>query len=84
MEIDEYPPNLIHGSSSPMFLMDLPSQSQNQYQQQPQHQMGYPQYGVSAGMSNQYISISQAAAMATAAASGQCSPSLPLTLTDII
>lgn len=58
----------------------LPSQSQNQYQQQPQHQMGYPQYGVSAGMSNQYIS--QAAAMATAAASGQCSRSLLLTLID--
>jgi nuclear transcription factor Y, alpha len=38
--------------------------------------MGYPQYGVSTGMSNQYgISPSQAAAMATAAASGQSIPS---------
>src|SRR5271156_6129124 len=53
----------------------LPSQAQNSYQQQPSHQMGYPQYGVSTGMSNQYgISPSQAAAMATAAASGQSIP----------
>src|SRR2546421_9520219 len=54
----------------------LPSQTQNQYQQQSgQHpSMGYPQYAVpGAGMPPQYGILHQqaAAAMATAAASGQ-------------
>ncbi|KIW64905.1 hypothetical protein PV04_07209 [Phialophora macrospora] len=62
----------------------LPSQTQNHYQPQPAagvHQsMGYPQYGVNAGMSQGYgISPTQAAAMATAAASGQMPP-LPSTV----
>ncbi len=58
----------------------LPSQTQNQYQQQSApnqvHQsMGYPQYAVSAGMPQPYgISQQQAAAMATAATSGQFNP----------
>lgn len=57
----------------------LPSQTQNHYQPQPAggvHQsMGYPQYGVGAGMTQPYgISPTQAAAMATAAASGQMPP----------
>jgi nuclear transcription factor Y, alpha len=57
----------------------LPSQTQNQYQQQSgQHQpMGYPQYAVpGAGMPPQYGMSHQqaAAAMATAAASGQFNP----------
>lgn len=46
----------------------LPSQSQNQYQQQPP--MGYPQYGNVGIYQNPGISTSAAAAMATAAASG--------------
>ncbi|KAK5044565.1 hypothetical protein LTR84_010689 [Exophiala bonariae] len=54
----------------------LPSQTQNHYTPQSAggvHQsMGYPQYGVSTGMTQGYgISPTQAAAMATAAASGQ-------------
>lgn len=53
----------------------LPSQTQNHYQPQSAggvHQsMGYPQYGVGTGMTQGYgISPTQAAAMATAAASG--------------
>lgn len=56
----------------------LPSQTQNHYTQQSAggvHQsMGYPQYGVGAGMTQGYgISPTQAAAMATAAASGESS-----------
>ena len=57
----------------------LPSQTQNHYQPQPNSvhgSMPYPQYGVSAGM-QQYISPTQAAAMATAAASGQFPYSMP-------
>ncbi|EXJ88565.1 nuclear transcription factor Y, alpha [Capronia coronata CBS 617.96] len=54
----------------------LPSQTQNHYQPQPaggvHSSMGYPQYGVGAGMAPGYgISPTQAAAMATAAASGE-------------
>ncbi|EXJ77943.1 nuclear transcription factor Y, alpha [Capronia epimyces CBS 606.96] len=52
----------------------LPSQTQNHYQPQPAG-MGYPPYGVSASMAQGYgISPTQAAAMATAAASGQMPP----------
>ncbi|EHY59731.1 Transcriptional activator [Exophiala dermatitidis] len=62
----------------------LPSQSQNHYQPQSagavHSSMGYPQYGVGTGMTQGYgISPTQAAAMATAAASGQM-PSLPATV----
>lgn len=51
----------------------LPSQAQGHYQAQSGHQpMGYTQYGVGAGIPQSYgISPSQAAAMATAAASGK-------------
>jgi hypothetical protein len=53
----------------------LPSQTQNHYQPQSAggvHQSMYPQYGVNPTMSQGYgISAGQAAAMATAAASGQ-------------
>ncbi|KAI1612160.1 nuclear transcription factor Y, alpha [Exophiala viscosa] len=57
----------------------LPSQTQNHYQPQAAggaHQpMGYPQYGMGTGMTQGYgISPTQAAAMATAAASGQMPP----------
>ncbi|KAL9623155.1 MAG: hypothetical protein Q9160_002470 [Pyrenula sp. 1 TL-2023] len=60
----------------------LPSQ-QNHYQSQPgsnqvHSQMAYPQYGVTPGMGQQYgMSPSQAAAMATAAASGQFNYGMP-------
>ncbi|KIW92411.1 transcriptional activator hap2 [Cladophialophora bantiana CBS 173.52] len=62
----------------------LPSQTQNHYQPQSAggvHQsIAYPQYGVSTGMTQGYgISPTQAAAMATAAASGQMPP-LPSTV----
>ncbi|OAG40059.1 transcriptional activator hap2 [Fonsecaea monophora] len=62
----------------------LPSQSQNHYQPQSAggvHQsIAYPQYGVGTGMTQGYgISPTQAAAMATAAASGQMPP-LPSTV----
>ncbi|KIV92186.1 hypothetical protein PV10_06645 [Exophiala mesophila] len=52
----------------------LPSQTQNHYQSQSAGgvPMGYPQYGVAGAMGQGYgISPTQAAAMATAAASGQ-------------
>ncbi|KAK5459390.1 Transcriptional activator [Exophiala xenobiotica] len=57
----------------------LPSQTQNHYQPQSSagaHQsMGYTQYGMGTGMTQGYgISPTQAAAMATAAASGQMPP----------
>ncbi|KIW22640.1 transcriptional activator hap2, variant [Cladophialophora immunda] len=62
----------------------LPSQTQNHYQPQSAggvHQsIAYPQYGVGTGMTQGYgISPTQAAAMATAAASGQMPP-LPSTV----
>lgn len=52
----------------------LPSQSQNQYQQQ--QSMGYPQYGGVGMYQNPGISTSAAAAMATAAASGTSSDAI--------
>ncbi|KAK5940829.1 Transcriptional activator [Knufia obscura] len=52
----------------------LPSQSQNQYQAPPS--MGYPQYGGVNMYQNPGISTSAAAAMATAAASGQAMPQM--------
>ncbi|KAK5071071.1 Transcriptional activator [Lithohypha guttulata] len=52
----------------------LPSQSQHQYQAP--GSMGYPQYGVGNMYQNPGISTSAAAAMATAAASGQGIPQM--------